>query len=243
MTAANESSTSPPICGVRRASRSATGRVPPGPRRPGAADDRLAQRVRPRPGRAPRSGLAGRIACGARAAGRVAAHRTNVLPDRHPGPAAISARGPSWQRGRRHGAVREPAPRPRPRWTHRTRKGGVRRQACVAGHLRPDVRRFGDEQAERAGPSETGVRRSTGSRPAHAIASVAIPSRRGTRQRDRGVAKDCAERTRERRMRSRENTQRTWRTGKSRASVRRPEPDTGLEPGCRSAGGDHAGAR
>jgi hypothetical protein len=77
-----------------------------------------------------------------RAAGRVATHRTNVLPDRHPGPAAISARSPSWQRRRRHGAVREPARRPLPRWTHGTRKGDVRRQAAVAGHLRPDVRRL-----------------------------------------------------------------------------------------------------
>jgi hypothetical protein len=32
------------------------------------------------------------------------------------------------------------------RWTRRTRKGGVRRQAYVAGHLRPDVRRFGEVQ-------------------------------------------------------------------------------------------------
>jgi len=243
MTAANESSTSPPICGVRRASRSATGRVPPGPRRPGAADDRLAQRVRPRPGRAPRSGLAGRIACGARAAGRVAAHRTNVLPDRHPGPVAISARGPSWQRRRRHDAVRDPraahglaGPIAREREVY----GGKPASPDTSG---PTCAGLATSRAERAGPSETCGRRSTGSRPAHAIASVAIPSRRGTRQRDRGVAKDCAERTRERRMRSRENTQRTWRTGKSRASVRRPEPDTGLEPGCRSAGGDHAGAR
>jgi Protein of unknown function (DUF2442) len=58
------------------------------------------------------------------AAGLIAARRTNVLPDRHPGPSAISARGPSWQRRRRHDAVRER----RRRRTHRTRKGGVRRQ-------------------------------------------------------------------------------------------------------------------
>ena len=32
-----------------------------------------------------------------------------------------------------------------PCWTRRTRKGGVRRQACVAAHLRPDVRRFREE--------------------------------------------------------------------------------------------------
>jgi hypothetical protein len=32
------------------------------------------------------------------------------------------------------------------RCTRRTRKGGARQQACVAGHLRSDVRRFGDEQ-------------------------------------------------------------------------------------------------
>jgi hypothetical protein len=32
------------------------------------------------------------------------------------------------------------------RWTRRTRKAGARRQACVAGHLRPDLRRFGEER-------------------------------------------------------------------------------------------------
>ena len=83
-------------------------------------------------------------------ASRVAAHRTNVLPDPASGPAAISAHGPSWQQRRRHEAVRKPARRPRPRWTHRTRKGGLRRKACLAGHLRPEVRRFGDKQVDRA---------------------------------------------------------------------------------------------
>ena len=44
------------------------------------------------------------------------------------------------------------------RCTRRTRKGGVRRQACVAGHLRPDVRRFGDEHVSREGRADTRLR-------------------------------------------------------------------------------------
>jgi hypothetical protein len=50
-------------------------------------------------------------------------------------------------------AVNWTGPTPATNWpsrcTRRTRKGGARRQACVAGHLRPEVRRFGEEKGAR----------------------------------------------------------------------------------------------
>jgi hypothetical protein len=99
MTAANESSTSPPICRVRWASRFAT--------RQSSARSASTRSC----GRAPRSNLGGRIACGARAAAGVAGHRTNALPGRHPEPgrhlgtrsanlrAAHGLAGPSHEKG------------------------------------------------------------------------------------------------------------------------------------------------
>ena len=95
---------------------------------------------RPRPGRAPRSKLAG-------TEDRL---RRPSSPPRSSGPSNEHAPGPaSGARPSSRHAVREPARRPRP-LNHRTRKTGVRPQAAVAGHLRPDMRRFGEEEVRRA---------------------------------------------------------------------------------------------